>query len=85
MKDSYMIFVILAVLATPLLPLFLKSKCPSCGKRKLEKLGTQTVESANQTKTYVTNYRCHACLKHFQQEKSGQLKEVAAPEALESV
>ncbi|MCW5821737.1 MAG: hypothetical protein KIT34_02980 [Cyanobacteria bacterium TGS_CYA1] len=85
MKDSYMIFVILAVLATPLLPLFLRSKCPSCGKRKLEKMGTETIESAELNKTYITKYRCHACLKHFEQEKSGQLKEAAAPEALESV
>lgn len=84
MKDSYMIFVILAVLFTPFLPLVLKSKCPSCGKRKLEKLGTEIVEGADAFKTYVTRYRCHACMKHFEQEKSGKLQEALTPEALES-
>ncbi len=84
MKDSYMIFVILAVLFTPFLPLVLKSKCPSCGKRKLEKLGTEILEVANASKIFMTRYRCHACLKHFEQEKSGKLQEASAPEALES-
>jgi len=84
MKDSYMIFVILAVLFTPFLPLVLKGKCPSCGKRKLEKLGTEVLEAPDSAKTFVTRYRCHACLKHFQQEKTGQLKESAPPEPIES-
>lgn len=85
MKDGYMIFVILVVLFTPFLPLFLKSKCPSCGKRKLEKLGTEAVETVDSSKTFVTRYRCHACLKHFQQEKSGPLTETEAPEVTEAV
>lgn len=84
MKDSYMIFVILAVLFTPFLPLILKSKCPSCGKRKLEKLGTEILEAADASKKYLTKYRCHACLKHFEQEKSGKLQEASASESLES-
>lgn len=84
MKDSYMIFVILAVLFTPFLPLILKSKCPSCGKRKLEKLGTEILEAGDASKKYLTKYRCHACLKHFEQEKSGKLQEASASESLES-
>ncbi|MBP7862276.1 hypothetical protein KA183_11380 [bacterium] len=84
MKDGYMIFVILAVLFTPFLPLVLKSKCPLCGKRKLEKLGTEIVKGEDASKVYVTRYRCHACMKHFEQEKTGKLKEASPPEALES-
>ena len=84
MKDSYMIFVILAVLFTPFLPLVLKGKCPSCGKRKLEKLGTEVLQAEDASKTYMTKYRCHACMKHFEQEKTGKLQEAVAPETLES-
>jgi len=85
MKESFMIFVILAVLFTPFLPLVLKSKCPSCGKRKLENLGTEAIETDDSAKTFMTRYRCHACLKHFKQEKSGKLQETQAPEAVELV
>lgn len=73
-----MIFVILAVLFTPLLPLYLKSKCPSCKSRKLEKLETEPVEGEDGKKTFITSYRCHACSKFFKQEKSGKLEAVAS-------
>lgn len=76
MKDGFMFLVLLAVIMTPMFPVLLKSKCPGCGKRKLENLETE-----KNGKTFVTFYRCHNCQQHYQQEKSGPLKEIAPRQA----
>ncbi len=70
MKDSFMIFVIMAVLITPFLPNFLKAKCPNCGRRKLDAL-----EQANEPEepTYITYFACKNCEMRFQRDKSGPL------------
>ncbi|MBS1992849.1 MAG: hypothetical protein JSS86_20675 [Cyanobacteria bacterium SZAS LIN-2] len=67
LKDSYMIFVLLAILVTPFLPVLLKGKCPKCGKRKLE-----TVEKAD-AGPYISHHTCSACKTNFTREKSGPL------------
>lgn len=81
MKDSYMIFVILAVLITPFLPNFLKAKCPNCGLRKLDTLEPETLAAHNIDATapesdspkYITYFACKNCEVRFQREKSGPL------------
>lgn len=91
MKDNYMIFVLLAVMLTPLFPVLLKSKCPSCKKRKLEHLETVTQEIKNKA-TFITYYVCHHCKQQFLRVKSGPLKPIVIeteeqlkPEELASV
>lgn len=74
MKDWYMIFALLAVIATPMFPYLLKTKCPKCGKRKLEHLETVKNEDSAE---YYTFYRCHACLSDFRQKRSGKLELLA--------
>lgn len=77
MKDWYMIFALLAVIATPMFPFLLKTKCPRCSRRKLEHLETvQNKESAE----YYTFYRCHSCSCTFKQKRSGKLEPCAAEE-----
>jgi hypothetical protein len=73
MKDSYMIFVLLAVMITPFLPQLLKPKCPSCTKRKLETLENETATSQEEGK-YITYFNCKACQGRFKREKSGPIE-----------
>lgn len=76
-------FVILAVVVTPFLPSFLKGKCPSCSKRKLDSFEPEGVEAA--PGTYITYFLCQNCQTRFQRDKSGPLvpieKSPASPEA----
>jgi transposase-like protein len=74
MKDSHMLFVLLAILVTPFLPFILKGKCPSCAKRKLESLeqppaGFQSAEP----NPFLSYYRCKNCRTQFVRERSGPL------------
>jgi transposase-like protein len=72
MKDSHMIFVLLAVLITPFLPFILKGKCPQCGKRKLESI--ESPESIGKTSSpFIAYFTCNACRTNFMREKSGPL------------
>jgi len=71
-----MLLVVLAVLASPFLPIMLKSKCPACDKKKLEHLETVTPENESGKKTFITLYHCHNCNKQFQRVKSGPLLEI---------
>ena len=71
MADVCMILIVLAVLASPFLPLVLKSKCPVCSKRKLQHLETLNTETGG-GRTFITYYRCHNCDSSFQREKSEQ-------------
>ncbi len=73
MKDSYMIFVLLAVMITPFLPQLLKAKCPTCAKRKLETLDNETTLSQEEGK-YITYFNCKACQVRFKREKSGPIE-----------
>lgn len=73
MKDWYMIFALLAVIATPLFPILLKSKCPRCSKRKLEHLESVHVEGAKPSDFY-TYYKCRSCETDFRQKRSGKLE-----------
>lgn len=75
MKDSYMVFVLLAVMLTPFLPLMLKGKCPACGKRKLETLETPQATDENAI-SYTSHHRCKACSATFTRERSGPLTPV---------
>lgn len=72
MKDWYMIFALLAVIATPMFPYLLKTKCPKCAKRKLEHLETVQNEGSSE---YFTYYKCHACDSDFVQKRSGKLEQ----------
>ena len=74
--DVFMLLVVLAVLGSPFLPILLKSKCPSCQKKKLEHLETVTPEVEGGKKTFITLYHCHSCNKQFQRVKSGPLLEI---------
>lgn len=76
MKDSYMIFVLLAVMITPFLPQLLKGKCPSCGKRKLEALDSAP-DGAEET-PFLSYHACKNCLTNFRREKSGPLQAMGA-------
>ncbi|MBY0356900.1 MAG: hypothetical protein K2W82_02780 [Candidatus Obscuribacterales bacterium] len=81
MKDWYMVFVLLVVVATPFLPLFLKSPCPACKKRKLETLETLSISSEETSpRQYFSFHHCHACAKYFKREKSGPFTETDASE-----
>lgn len=81
MKDWYMVFVLLVVVATPFLPLFLKSPCPACKKRKLEALETLSICSEETSpRQYLSFHRCHACSKYFKREKSGPYTEIDGSE-----
>ena len=73
MKDWYMIFALLAVIATPMFPYLLKSKCPRCAKRKLEHLESIKMAGAKRSDLF-TYYRCHACQGSFRQKRSGKLE-----------
>lgn len=77
-----MIFALLAVIATPMFPWLLKSKCPRCSKRKLEHLESVHVDGAKSSDFY-TYYKCHSCQTSFRQKRSGKLEtfELPAPEA----
>lgn len=69
-----MVFVLAAVVTTPLLPFLLKSRCSLCGKRKLEALETFSVQQERQPE-YITFHRCNGCDKYFKRHKSGPLEE----------
>lgn len=78
MKDWYMVFVFLVIIATPFLPGLLKGRCPECKKKKLEMLETlclEPEEPSEQPKPngYMTFYRCHACQGFFKRQRSGPL------------
>ena len=70
MKDWYMIFVLLAILVTPFLPILLKGKCPKCGKRKLELL------ERDDNNSFVSHHACAECKTRFIKERSGPLQAV---------
>lgn len=74
MKDWHWFVVFAVILITPFLPSILKSKCPSCSKRKIEKLNTLRVRQEGDAFTYLTFYRCHACDGYFKQVRSGSLE-----------
>ena len=76
MKDGFMVLVLILVMITPMFPFLLKSKCPTCKKRKLENLET-VQEGQGKKATYITRYFCHACETQFEQNKSGPLRAVA--------
>jgi len=69
-KDWYMIFVLLAILVTPFLPILLKGKCPQCGKRKLESL------EKDDNSPFVSHHACGNCKTRFTRERSGPLQPV---------
>jgi hypothetical protein len=72
MKDWYMVFVLIAVLVTPLLPQLLKKKCPKCTKRALSSLEANPDETAP-SNPYLSFYACQACGSRFKQVKSEPL------------
>jgi hypothetical protein len=74
--DVFMLLVVIAVLGSPFLPILLKSKCPSCNKKKLEHLETVTPDLDGGKRTFITLYLCHNCNKQFQRVKSGPLLEI---------
>lgn len=77
MKDSHMLFVLLAILITPFLPVLLKGKCPSCGKRKLESLDHNDGGiSGGDTNPYLAYFHCKACQTRFVREKSGPMQAI---------
>ena len=71
MKDSYMLFVLLAILVTPFLPILLKGKCPKCGKRKLE-----SQEKDDLAGPFISHHACSNCKTRFIKERSGPLQAV---------
>ena len=75
-KESFMWFVILAVLVTPFLPTFLKGKCPSCSKRKLDTFGPEGI--VVKPGTYITYFLCQNCQASFRRDKSGPLEAMPA-------
>ncbi len=72
MKESFMIFVIMAVILTPFLPSLLKGKCPNCGKRKLDTFEPELAE-APPPGTYMAYFSCQNCEMRFERNKSGPL------------
>lgn len=74
MKDWHWFVVFAVILITPFLPSILKSKCPGCSKRKIEKLNTLRVMQEGDTYTYLTFYHCHACNGFFKQVRSGSFE-----------
>jgi hypothetical protein len=70
-----MLLVLLSVLATPFLPLFLKGKCPNCGKRKLDSLES-TENGGKNANPYVAYFNCRACHSKFMRDKSGPMQPV---------
>ncbi|HEY9776862.1 MAG TPA: hypothetical protein V6C81_24070 [Planktothrix sp.] len=76
MKDLHWVFIFAAILITPFLPSLLRSKCPGCGKRRLQSLDTVRImaESEESGFTYVTLYRCDKCAGRFKRTKSGDLE-----------
>lgn len=84
MKESYMWFVILAVIITPFLPSMIKGKCPNCHKRKLEPFEPDLAEP-HPPGTYISYFLCRNCEIRFQRDKSGPLIPLQAdkiPDAL---
>lgn len=73
MKDSYMVFVLLAVMITPFLPQLLKGKCPVCGKRRLEALEACPDGTDSDPGPYISYHTCKNCCKIFRRVKSGPL------------
>jgi transposase-like protein len=69
-------FVIMAVLITPFLPTFLKGKCPSCSKRKLDTFEPEGIEA--KPGTYITYFLCQNCHMSFRRDKSGPLEAMPA-------
>lgn len=69
-------FVIAAVLVTPFLPTFLKGKCPSCNKRKLDSYEPDSSET--KPGTYITYFLCQNCQMRFRRDKSGPLEAMPA-------
>ena len=69
-------FVIAAVLVTPFLPTFLKGKCPSCNKRKLDSFEPEAIET--KPGSYITYFLCQNCQMRFRRDKSGPLEAMAA-------
>ena len=77
MKDSYMVFVLFAVLITPFLPQLLKAKCPSSNKRKLDSVESPaSADKAADEQRFVTYFKCKACDADFSREKSGPLVKI---------
>jgi len=75
MQDSYMIFVLLAVLVTPLLPGLLKAKCPNCNKRKLETIEASQTAS-RRPNPHIAHFSCSACQSKFMRDKSGPMQPI---------
>ena len=77
MKDSHMLFVLLAILVTPFLPFILKGKCPNCSRRKLESLeqSPQAV-SGVEPNPFVSYFSCKNCQAQFMRERSGPLQRI---------
>ncbi len=80
MKDWHWFVVFAVILITPFLPSILKSKCPGCRKRKIEKLDTLRVRDEGDGFTYLTFYHCNACNGFFKQVRSGTLESSSAEE-----
>lgn len=82
MKDLHWFFVFAAIFITPLLPAILRSKCPGCGKRKLQSLETIKVltDGGNTQYTYITVYKCDHCHAVFKRNKSGALEQSSQEE-----
>lgn len=73
MKDWHWFLILGSVMITPFLPLLLKSKCMSCGKRKLQSIDTLRLcpEGGDGSPTYLTFYKCDHCGQHFKRNRTG--------------
>lgn len=83
LKEWYWLVIWAALIAVAFAPTFLKAKCPSCKKRKLETLDLdQRTREDLQSKEHVeflTFFHCTACGARFMREKTAPYQDASDP------
>lgn len=74
MKDWHWFVIFAVILITPFLPIFLRSKCPACGKRRLDQKDTIKVnDQVAGTVSFLSFVNCLDCNQWFKRERTGPL------------
>ena len=82
-KEWYWIVIFLALVLVAFAPTFLKMRCPSCRKRKLNSVElpeNASPELANLKEQFVTFFDCGSCQGRFKRLRSGPLEDASAAE-----
>lgn len=81
LKEWYWLVIYAALIAVAFAPTFLKTKCPSCRKRKLESVdidqNTREDLQRREDVQFLTFFRCTACGARFMREKTAPYQDAS--------